>query len=540
MPDQHPPPATFPDGLLAAGARYERALAEDDLAALDDLFAAGPATLRGEGGTALAGHAEISAFRAARGGAPPRRVLRVHVRPLGPHDAVTVTETERLDGGTGLQTQVWHRDGGTWRVAVAHVSGAPASAAPDATPAPADGTATWRVAPRADGPLVPATGAGPLTGVRTAVKDLVAIAGQRIGAGVPGWLAQAPVETTTAPALLALLGAGAEVAGIAQTDELAFSLLGANAHHGTPPNAAAPGRTTGGSTSGPAAAVAAGSADLALGTDTAGSLRVPGSFCGLYAWRPSHGAVDGTGVLPLAPSFDTVGLLARDPAVLHAAAAVLLPATGGRASTDRHRSGRPTALLRSATLTALAETPTALAVDAALAALAVRTGLPVLDVGDDVAPADVAAWTAAFRTVQAAEAWAAHGGFVTAHPGALSPAVEARFRAGEDLDAAAVTGARTVLRGVRQRLEALLERGWLCLPSTAAPAPPADASPAEQDRTRAATLALTSLASAAGVPALGLPWGRVGRLPVGLCVLAPRGADAALLGLLAEPGPPAG
>ncbi|NIZ90647.1 AtzH-like domain-containing protein [Kineococcus rubinsiae] len=526
-----PSPAAVP-GLLAAAARYERALREDDLAVLDELFADGPATLRAEGGAALAGHAEISAFRATRGGAPPRAVRRVHVRALGPRDAVTVTETERRDGGSGLQTQVWHRGEQGWRITTAHVSGAPA---PAPTGPPADGgPATWRVPPPADGPLVAGSGAGPLAGVRTAVKDLVAVAGQRVGAGVPGWLAAAPVETATAPALRALLDAGAQVNGLAQTDELAFSLLGTNAHYGTPPNPAAPGRTTGGSTSGPAAAVAAGSADLGLGTDTAGSLRVPGSFCGLLAWRPTHGAVDTAGVLPLAPSFDTVGLLAREAGVLHAAARVLLGGTTGGAAAPR-------ALLRSATLTGLAEAPTALAVDAALAALSVQTGLPLLDLDDDFTPAEVTAWTAAFRTVQAAEAWAAHGSFVEGNPGALSAPVEGRFRAGAGVSAAAVDDARAVLRGVRQRLDAVLAQGWLGLPSTAAPAPAADASPAEQDRVRAATLALTSLASAAGVPALGLPWGRVGALPVGLCVLAPRGEDTALLGLLGQvvPGPAA-
>jgi len=533
-----PPPAPTPapwaavPGLLAAAARYERALREDDLAVLDELFAPGPATLRAEGGSALAGHEAISAFRAGRGGAPRRGVRRVHVRALSPADAVTVTETERADGGRGLQTQVWHLGAAGWRVTTAHVSGAPAPDGADARAAgPGDRAAgpgdraTWRVPPPAAGPLVAAAGDGALAGVRTAVKDLVALAGHRVGGGVPGWLAAAPTETATAPALQALLDAGAEVAGLAQTDELAFSLMGANAHYGTPPNPAAPGRTTGGSTSGPAAAVAAGSADLGLGTDTAGSLRVPGSFCGLYAWRPTHGAVDVTGVLPLAPSFDTVGLLARDPAVLRAAAGVLLRAGGPAAA--------PRALLRSATLTGLAEPATGLAVDAALAAVAVQTGLPVLDVGDDVTAAEVAAWTAAFRTVQAAEAWAAHGGFAEQHPGALSPAVEARFRAGAGLPPGAVEDARGVLAGVRARLDALLAQGWLALPSTAAPAPRTDSSPAQWDEARAATLPLTSLASAAGVPALGLPFGRVGELPVGLCVLAPRGEDRALLGLTA-------
>ncbi len=397
--------------------------------------------------------------------------------------------------------------------------------APGPRAAPDPGALTWRP-PDGAVPLPAGSGTGPLAGVRVAVKDVVAVAGQRTGAGVPRWLERALPAAASAPALQALLDAGAAVAGLARTDELAFSLLGVNAHYGTPPNPAAPGRVPGGSSSGCAAAVAGGAADLGLGTDTAGSLRVPGSWCGLHAWRPTHGAVDTTGVLPLAPSFDTVGLLARDAGLLAAAARVLLP---GASAPVR----RPAALLRSRTLLGLAEPATARAVEAALAALAERTGLPVRDVGDDVTADEAGEWAAAFRTAQAAEAWAAHGAFVTAEPGALSPAVEARFRAGERTGAAQLAAARAVVERTRARLDAVLEDGWLCLPSTATPAPPVGAPPELFEAVRAGTLPLTTLASQTGVPAVGLPAGRAGGLPVGLCVLAPRGEDRSLLALVA-------
>jgi Asp-tRNA(Asn)/Glu-tRNA(Gln) amidotransferase A subunit family amidase len=514
-------------GLLAAAAAYEKALREDDLGELDRLFAPGDATLRAEGGVAVVGHAAISAFRARRGGAPTRWLRRVHVRWSSATDAVTVSETDRLDGGRGIQTQAWHLGEEGWQVVAAHVSGAPTTPPVQ----PQDDPARWRTGGDSE-PLVRGSGSGPLAGVRVAVKDLVAVAGQQVGGGVPRWLELAPVEPANAPVLQRLLDAGAVVAGIAQTDELAFSLMGTNAHYGTPENAAAPGRVPGGSSSGSAAAVAAGAADLGLGTDTAGSLRVPGSFSALYAWRPTHGAVDIDGVLPLAQSFDTVGLLARDAALLADAAKVLLPPADVR---------RPDALLRSRTLLSLADDPTRLAVEAALTALAVQTGLPVVDLEDsdagDFTPAEASAWTAAFRTVQAAEAWANDGAFITANPGALSPAVEARFRAGADLGAGEVQAARDAVEVARARLDAVLVHGFLCLPSTATPAPPVDATPEEFEAARGGTLQLSTLASQCGVPALGLPWGRVGELPVGLCVLAPRGADRSLLALLAEVAP---
>jgi Asp-tRNA(Asn)/Glu-tRNA(Gln) amidotransferase A subunit family amidase len=233
--------------------------------------------------------------------------------------------------------------------------------------------------------------------------------------------------------------------------------------------------------------------------------------------------------MPLAEDFDTVGLLARDGATLRRAGHVLLGAAPGTPV------GRPQALLRSRTLSELASPETALAVEAALTALSVVTGLPVVDV--DV-PADAPArWTAAFRTVQAAQAWSHHGPFLQAHPDAVSPSVAARFRAGEAVDAPAVAAAREVIASTRAWLDDVLAQGWLCLPSTSTPAPLREAGPDGFEAARAGTLQLTTLASQCGVPALGLPWGRVGELPVGLCVLAPRGADADLLALLEALGP---
>src|SRR4051794_6997882 len=117
-------------------------------------------------------------------------------------------------------------------------------------------------------PLVAGRPGGPLTGLRVAVKDLFALAGHPVGAGVPAYLDAARPEPRTASAVAALLDAGADVAGIARTDEFAYSIAGANPHYGTPPNAAVPGALPGGSSNGPASAVGLGQADIGLGTDT--------------------------------------------------------------------------------------------------------------------------------------------------------------------------------------------------------------------------------------------------------------------------------
>ncbi|MEP4556116.1 amidase family protein [Cobetia amphilecti] len=170
-------------------------------------------------------------------------------------------------------------------------------------------------------------GEGPLNGLRLVVKDLFAIKGERIGQGNPDLLARTPIERQTAPAVLALQQAGADYRARTTTDELAYSLNGTNAHFGTPENPRAPLRLPGGSSVGSAVAVVRGEAEIGLGTDTGGSIRVPSSYCGLYGLRPTHGRISMTGLKPLAPRFDTVGWMTRDLATLTQVSEVLMPAT---------------------------------------------------------------------------------------------------------------------------------------------------------------------------------------------------------------------
>ncbi|MEU5647080.1 amidase [Streptomyces milbemycinicus] len=504
--------------LLAAFWAYEQALAANDLTGLDHWFLDAPDTLRAEGDTVLVGHSAIADFRRGRSGAPARVVERVHVVRPAPGVAVVTAETRRQDGARGLQTQVWQHTDAGWRIAAAHVS-AVSAPTPDDRPDPA----VWRVAGRhQDGrPLVASTGQGPLAHIRTAVKDLFAVAGQHVGAGNPAWLAEAPTEPTHADAVRRLLDAGAELTGIAQTDELAFSLAGTNAHYGTPVNPAAPGRVTGGSSSGPAAAVARGWADLGLATDTAGSIRVPASYCGLYGWRPTHGATPIGGLLALAPAFDTAGLLAREPVLLRTAAEALLTSSDAPV---------PVAgLVVDEELTALAGPEVRASFEAACRALALRSGLPLARTSTGAAE-HLEEWFAAFRTVQAAQAWEQHGGWITRHPGALAPDVAARFENGPRVTAAGRAEAEQILADARQVLDAALPPGTaLLLPATSGPAPLADAPPEEVEAVRAATLRLTCLASLAGLPAVVAPLLRVRSLPVGLCALGARGTDRALL-----------
>ena len=118
------------------------------------------------------------------------------------------------------------------------------------------------------------------------------IAGERTGAGNPDWLAQAKPASRHAAAVEKLLAAGATITGKTICDEFFYSVSGINAHYGTPTNVRAPGRIPGGSSSGSAAAAAAGACDIALGSDTGGSVRIPAALCGLYGIRTTLGRVD--------------------------------------------------------------------------------------------------------------------------------------------------------------------------------------------------------------------------------------------------------
>ena len=492
----------FPEGLEGAFWEYERALMDNDLPVLDRLFAPGPDTLRGDAAGILVGHDAISGFRQGRGGAPLRGILHVEVRPIADDAALVIAITAPATGGRGQQTQLWRRIDGSWAVVAAHVS----------LPGAALNTTIWRTL---GSPLLAGSPDGPLAGETVAVKDLFAVAGHPTGAGVPAYLADQHPASWTAAAVTDLLAAGASVAGIAQTDEFAYSVAGRNPHYGTPPNPAVVGGIPGGSSSGPASAVALGQASIGLGTDTGGSIRVPASYQGLWGLRTTHGSVSADGLLPLAPTFDTVGWLTRSSGTLRSAASASL----------RDQLPASPDFVTSRALLALAEPD----VQAALA--------PFLDGVDDVELGDPDQLFETFRTVQAAEAWRSWGAWVAAHPGALGDDIATRFEFASGISAEREAAARADLESARARIEGVLGSRTLLLPSASSVAPQATADAATIERTRAATLRLTCIAGLTGRPGLSAPLGWVPLAsaltpaPVGLCFVGPRGTDLALIAL---------
>ncbi|MBQ4832910.1 amidase [Pseudoalteromonas sp. MMG010] len=166
---------------------------------------------------------------------------------------------------------------------------------------------------------------GPLVNKRLAVKDVFAVKNHINSAGNPSWFNSSNVAIKNADAINKLMEAGSCFISFTHTDELAYSLEGNNIHYGAAENPHFPGHACGGSSMGSAAAVAANLADIGLGTDTGGSIRIPASYCGLYGIRPSHNVIDTEGLIPLAPPFDTIGWFTQSADLLSNVGDVLLP-----------------------------------------------------------------------------------------------------------------------------------------------------------------------------------------------------------------------
>ncbi|GAB0107052.1 amidase [Nocardia sp. JMUB6875] len=364
-------------------------------------------------------------------------------------------------------------------------------------------------------PLVRAAGMGALSGHTVAVKDLYAVAGFPLGGGVADFLGEP--STAHAEVVAQLLAAGADVTGIAQTDEFAYSITGGNGRYGMPVNPAAPQRIPGGSSSGSAVAVARGEVSIGLGTDTAGSIRVPAAYQGLWGIRTTHGCLSTAGVLPLAQSFDAVGWMTRDLDTLKAVADCLLPEQGST----------PAQLVVDPSLCELADDVlSAASLDAAKRMGAVETSMD----------ADPEGWFNAFRTVQGFEAWSNHGEWIREHPGALEPEVAQRFQVASTITAEQAGAAREVVRTAADHLRAALRDRILVLPTTATlpPARLALLETLEYGRTR--TLYLTCLASIAGAPAVNIPLLSIDGIPSGLCLIGAPGMDRTIIDTISEIG----
>jgi amidase len=365
--------------------------------------------------------------------------------------------------------------------------------------------------------LIETGAAGPLRDVTFAVKDLIDVEGMVTGGGNPDWAADRTPATKNAIAVERLLSAGARFVGKTVTDELAFSLEGENAHYGTPVNPHAPERMPGGSSSGSAVAVAAGLADVALGTDTGGSVRVPAAFCGIYGFRPTHGRIPLDGVIPFSPGYDTVGWLARSGEML---------ARAGEALLTGKRGEMPTRFLIAEDIFEM--------IDPECAA-------PLRETAARWKPSPVSAfdgafepWHASYRALQGREVWNNLGPWIAARRPRFGDAIAPRFADAASISDKEVTIASAFRIAQTARLRDLLPPGTALIVPTAPSLPLLKtAGGDERGAFYGKALAINAVAGHAGLPQLAMPAGALGGLPLSLSFIAARYEDERLLALAA-------
>ena len=369
---------------------------------------------------------------------------------------------------------------------------------------------------------------GLLTGLTFSVKDIFDVAGSRTGFGQPAWLESHPPAASTAPAVASLLGAGARLVGRTICDELTYSLTGQNVHYGTPVNPRCPDRLPGGSSSGAGSAVAGGLCDVGLGSDCAGSTRIPASYCGIYGMRPTHGRIPVDGVCPFAPSFDTVGWMAREAGVLARTGNILLAGTAG--------AGLP----GSVTTIIVARDAFHLAGPSAERSLAAPVARLCDAVGQSreitVSDESLERWAECFTTIQAFEIWRSLGDWVERARPELGPGIRERIAHAATVLEEDAERQRAFRASAVERLgERVLPGTALCLP-TAPGAAPLRHSPSDDVEVafRARAISLLCIAGLGGLPQLTLPLGTLDGCPLGLSILGAHGTDSALLALAAS------
>lgn len=359
------------------------------------------------------------------------------------------------------------------------------------------------------------TDSTPGTGPRVAVKDLIDMA------GLPTTAGSRPVADRARPAerdaaclagLRAAMAAGrARFAGKTNLHELAYGISGINAAFGTPVNPLDPRRMPGGSSSGSATAVASGEADIAYGSDTGGSIRIPAACCGITGLKTTWGRIPLDGVWPLAHGLDTVGPMARDVAGVAAGMRLLEPGFTVASAPPR----------RVGVLSLDADPLITGAIDAALRTAEFEV-VPVTIPGLD-------AIVAASITVLDAQAWQANKDLFATSAGQLGTDVRDRLKLGSAITPAHVAAAEQVIAGWREVLDALWQRVDLIAAPTLLGFPPL----LDEAHILFKIRALTSPVNAAGLPALALPVPETGRnpgpIPANVQLIGPRDGEERLL-----------
>lgn len=364
---------------------------------------------------------------------------------------------------------------------------------------------------------------GPLHGVPVGVKDMIDVAGMPTRAGSAHFAGRGPAGADAA-CVRRLRRAGAVIVGKTTTHEFAYGPTGDRSADGPSRNPHDPARMSGGSSGGSAVAVSAGLVPFALGTDTGGSVRIPAALCGVAGFKPAYGAIGTRGVVPLAPSLDHVGVIARDARDCLVVAEVLGGVSGTRETARPDHRGPS---VRAAWITPV----TTVDPDVAGAARAVleRANAPVADVSWP-APRDWRAAGRAFTAIQGREVSAVHAERLARAPELYDPEVLRRLEAAAAVGEADAAAGRRTRAALRSSVRRLFERvDVLALPTVPIVAPRTGAREVIADGrvvdVREALLSLTSVWNLLGLPAFSVPAGTVRGLPVGLQLVVRPGRE---------------
>ncbi|KAL1820109.1 hypothetical protein ACET3Z_014978 [Daucus carota] len=385
----------------------------------------------------------------------------------------------------------------------------------------------------------------PLTGFSFAVSDIFDIDGHVTGFGNPDWARTHEAASQTSPVVLTLVEGGSTCVGKTVVDEMTFSISGENKHYDTPTNPAAPARVPGGSSSGAAVAVAANLVDFSLGVDVVGDVRIPAGFCGVLGFRPSHGAVSHTGIIPVASSLEAVGWFAKDPKILGLVGHVLLQLPFG---VQRN----PRSVLIADDCFELLKTPVSRITESVVRSTEKLLGKQVLkhmNIGEYISskvpslqklnsnkangeqkPSSLKLLAHTMQLLWRHEFKNNHGEWITSERRILDTVVTAQLHDSPDITDSEIENIQKVRNDLKLALNALLkDDAILVIPSVLHPPPKLGAKEISSEDYLTRTYSLMSLASMSGCCQVTIPMGFQDKSPVSVSFIARHGGDRFLL-----------
>jgi len=372
---------------------------------------------------------------------------------------------------------------------------------------------------------------GPLDGAIVSIKDLFDVAGEVTRAGSRLLAGEGKMAQADAPVVQRLRAAGAVIVAKTNMSEFAFTGVGINPHFGTPGNPADRARAPGGSSSGAAVAAADAMCDIAIGSDTGGSVRIPASVCGIVGFKPSRQRVPTEGAFPLSYTLDSIGPMARSVADCARADAVMAGIAPWPLE-PAPLAGLRVGVAQGAPLDNLDDTvgkrfPAGLA---RLEKAGVRFSDEKLPLLDDMAK------LLARTSILVAEVYSIHGERLARGGDAVDPIVRGRIEKGREISAADyITTLRERARLIAAMDARLADLDVLVMPTTATVAPRLDevADPKSFMARNALLLRNTTIGNFFDLTAISLPLPREGGLPAGLMLVARNGHDRCLLRIAA-------